>query len=181
MAGDILDMAKKRDISGEYDYQLGNLSLSNMWVPKCALQTYGEDSYFYGTIYYDLKYFDTDAQEEEIPSMVSSIANNDIRPAISAAMQASGLLEGETGYDEKLEYESNRAVYDYLTQNVRYDNEHLKDEAYDIQYSAYSALHDKVTVCNGYALAYYLLAREVGLSGKVRLATSKVHAFISPV
>lgn len=64
MAGDILDMAKKRDISGEYDYQLGNLSLSNMWVPKCALQTYGEDSYFYGTIYYDLKYFDTDARKK---------------------------------------------------------------------------------------------------------------------
>ena len=60
------------------------------------------------------------------------------------------------------EYDKVKAIHDYICDNVDYDYELEK-------YSAYEALYNGVAVCQGYAIAFYRLCKEAGLS--VRMIT----------
>lgn len=68
-----------------------------------------------------------------------------------------------------------KALYinDYLAQNCEYDTTLSKD----FIYSAYGVFVNKVAVCQGYALAYYVLANELGLDCEVVTSDSLNHAW----
>ncbi len=65
------------------------------------------------------------------------------------------------------DYEKVKTIYDYLCTTVTYDFENLEDESYLLKYSAYAALLDHTSVCQGYALAFYRLALELGLEARL--------------
>lgn len=68
--------------------------------------------------------------------------------------------------------ELEKALYinDYLTRNCEYDTTYSR-------YTAYDALVEKTAVCQGYALAYQILARKLGLSCEVVSSNSLNHAW----
>ena len=59
---------------------------------------------------------------------------------------------------------------EYLARNCQYDYDYEK-------YTAYNALVDRMCVCQGYALAYSLLAEEMGLNCEVVSSRSLNHAW----
>ncbi len=60
-----------------------------------------------------------------------------------------------------------RAIYDYITANIRYDYANLKNENYQLKYTAYAALMHKTAVCQGYAVLFYRMAETVGVDTRV--------------
>ncbi len=64
-------------------------------------------------------------------------------------------------------------IYNYITKNVSYDYEHLEDDDYKHQFTAYAALINGTAVCQGYATLFYRLARECGLKTRVITGTSR--------
>lgn len=61
------------------------------------------------------------------------------------------------------DYEKVYAVYDYICDNITYDNAHLYDDTYTLKNSAYAALINKTAVCQGYANLFYRLMLEMGI------------------
>lgn len=64
--------------------------------------------------------------------------------------------------DGKTEYEKVKSIHDYICDNVDYDRE--SDDEYWTKYTPYAALCNGTAVCQGYALAFYRLCKETGLS-----------------
>ena len=69
--------------------------------------------------------------------------------------------------DGKSDYEKVCAVYDYVCANVRYDDAHLGDEAYLLQFTPYAALVNKTAASQGCALLVYRLLLELGVDCRV--------------
>ena len=75
---------------------------------------------------------------------------------------------GELNTDRRSsEYERVRAVYDYLRENVEYDEVHKKNSHYHLKSTAYGALVNRRAVCQGYDVAAYRLLRELGVDCRV--------------
>lgn len=80
--------------------------------------------------------------------------------AVNSAL--SGLnLEGKTTY-EKI-----RSIYDYICDNVNYDYEGLNDDGNTIKYTAYGALINGKSVCQGYAVLFYRMCMDAGIPARV--------------
>ncbi|MBR1506452.1 MAG: S-layer homology domain-containing protein [Eubacterium sp.] len=60
-----------------------------------------------------------------------------------------------------------QAIYNYVCKNVTYDYDHLSDESYRLQYTAYAALHDHTAVCSGYAHLFYNLCLRAGIDCRI--------------
>lgn len=74
------------------------------------------------------------------------------------------LVESFGFSEETSDYDKIRGIYDYLCQNITYD-----DSAADgttLRHTTYAALIKKSAVCQGYATAFYRLALECGLSAR---------------
>ena len=54
-------------------------------------------------------------------------------------------------------------IYQYITEHVRYDEENLYDQSYTLKYSAYAALVQGTSVCQGYTSLMYRLLLEMGV------------------
>ena len=80
--------------------------------------------------------------------------------AVAALMPTLG-LEGKT------EYKKVRAIYDYITSHVTYDYDTLDDPGYYLKYTAYAALVNGTSVCQGYATLFYRLALEAGVDARL--------------
>lgn len=108
----------------------------------------------------DINYFTTAAQEDQVTSKISSVL-------------ASLNLEGKT------DAQIIRSIYDYITANVRYDYAHLNDPSYLLQYSAYAALCQGTSVCQGYATLLYRMLLTCGISSRVYtgIANGDCHAW----
>lgn len=65
------------------------------------------------------------------------------------------------------EYEKVRKIYDFIVNNVRYDYDHLSDNTYLLQYTAYAALIHGKAVCQGYAMLFYLMTHEAGIPSRI--------------
>ncbi len=109
-----------------------------------------------GTLFYRCTYFTTAEQEAAVTEAVET-------------------LKTDLALEGKSEYEKIKAIYDYITDNVRYDYEHLGDQDYLIQYTAYGALIDKTAVCQGYAVLLYRLLLEYQV--ECRVVVSTTHAW----
>ena len=105
---------------------------------------------------FDMAYFTTYEQEQELDNDIQSYINS-----IDANMS---------------DYEKIKTVYDYITTNVEYDYDNLYDDTYLLKHSAYAAFENKTAVCQGYATLLYKMMKEIGIS-KVRIITSETHAW----
>lgn len=72
----------------------------------------------------------------------------------------------------KTEYEKVKTIYDYICRNVTYDRAHLNDDTYTLKQSAYAALINKTSVCQGYATLFYYMTNSVGVDSRVVLGNS---------
>ncbi|MCD8381436.1 MAG: hypothetical protein LUC30_00750, partial [Clostridiales bacterium] len=106
------------------------------------------NSAYYITLVYNVQYYTTTAQESWLKSKITSIVNS-------------------LGLEGKNDYEKIKAIYDYICENVDYDYDHLNDSSYTLQYTAYAALHDGASVCQGYAVLFYRMALEAGIDARV--------------
>ncbi len=102
----------------------------------------------YAAIEYCPVYYSTAAQEAELDTALASVM---------AQLNLSG----------KSEYEKICAIYNYITANVVYDYENKGDENYPLQWTAYAALINKTSVCQGYANLFYRMALEAGLDCRI--------------
>ncbi len=114
---------------------------------------YTEDDMCYMTIEYTYIYYTTSEQEAVIDQRVSELIEE---------ME----LEG------KSEYEKTYLVYQYICENVTYDNENVDDESYTLKFSAYAALVDETAVCQGIAVLYYRMMLELGIDCRAITGTS---------
>ncbi len=90
---------------------------------------------------YSMTYHDSASEERTMASKVSSVL--------------SGLsLSGKT------QYQKVKAIYDYMTANIRYDNSYTK-------YSGYDALCRNCSVCQGYASSFYRLCLSTNIQCRV--------------
>ena len=97
------------------------------------------------TCTYDVQYYTTAEQEAELTR------------AVTEALSSMN-LQGKSSY-EKI-----KAIYDYICTNVTYDYANLDDESYNLKFTAYAAMCNKTAVCNGYALLFYRMCKDAGLS-----------------
>ncbi|RXS76446.1 transglutaminase domain-containing protein [Blautia faecicola] len=81
--------------------------------------------------------------------------------------QAVSSLISSLNLSGKNEYQKTKAIYDYMCSNITYDYKNLNDPNYTLKFSAYAALINKTSVCQGYATLFYRLALEAGLDARV--------------
>jgi len=96
----------------------------------------------------NMDYYTTAAQEAELDTAVKNLLNS---------LGVSGMSD----------YQKVKAVYDYMINNITYDEAHLNDETYTLQFTAYAALINKTAVCQGYANLLYRLLLEMGIDCRV--------------
>jgi len=94
---------------------------------------------------YELEYYDSKTQEDEVDKAVADILK-------------------ELDLENKTDYERIVAVHDYICDNTEYetasDGEHIRR-------TAYGALIDGKAVCQGYSLALYRLLLEAGIDNRI--------------
>ncbi len=106
---------------------------------------FSRNSAYYYTFTYNLKYKTTAIQEQEVDTKVQQLLT-----------EWGDQLNGS-------EYDRIKLIYDYVVSNVTYDYEHLNDNSYDLKYTAYAALLNHTSVCEGYGLLVYRLMLEVNI------------------
>ncbi|MBR3756638.1 MAG: hypothetical protein IKK48_05955, partial [Firmicutes bacterium] len=118
---------------------------------------------YYLTLSYNISYYTTAKQEKELDEAVARV------------------LDEIHISDEMGDYDKVCAIYDYICHHVTYDYDHLGNESYKLQYTAYAALMHGTSVCQGYANLFYRLAKEAGLSARIvrgwQTSTGGAHAW----
>ena len=74
-------------------------------------------------------------------------------------------------------YEKIKGVYDWITENVNYDFDHLDDDEYNLDHSTYAAVVQKLAVCQGYATLFYRMMLELGVDNRY---ISGVAGYVEP-
>ena len=98
-----------------------------------------------------------------IPITVTVYTDYDQEEAVTAAVDE---LLDEIITDGMTDYQKVKAIYDYMTSNIVYDYDNLNDGSYMLKYTAYAALINKTSVCQGYASLFYRLALECGIDAR---------------
>ncbi len=60
-----------------------------------------------------------------------------------------------------------KIIYDYICNNVTYDYANLSDASYMLKHTAYAALINKTSVCQGYAQLFYWMALHSGIDARI--------------
>ena len=118
----------------------------------CGISAMSSGTNLDGTIWYTdltfhLEYYTTQEQEEVVAARVDSLLA-ELNP---------------TGTD----YEKIKTVYDWMCENIVYDYANLNDPTYDLKYSAYAALINGTSVCQGYSNLLYRMALEMGIDCRI--------------
>lgn len=111
---------------------------------------YGEE--YYLTVTYTPEYYTTAQQEAQMDAAVKELLDR---------------LDVYTATD----YEKVSAVYDYICTNVVYDYAGLAAQESKLIYTAYAALMNGTSVCQGYANLFYRLALELGVDARLIAGT----------
>lgn len=106
------------------------------------------DGVYYLNIPYYVEYCTTAEQEARVDSAVKQVLQ-------------------ELDLDAAEPYEKVCGIYDYITDHVVYDFDNLNDNDYVLKYSAYAALINGTSVCQGYANLFYRLALELGVDNRI--------------
>ena len=67
----------------------------------------------------------------------------------------------------KSDYEKVKTITDFICDTVTYDYANLNDDTYTLKYSAYAALINGTSVCQGYANLFYRMALLAGLDCRI--------------
>ena len=115
----------------------------------------------------------------------TGVANNAITTEITMIQNYFTTAEQETAVDDKIakviknmdlngktDYEKIYAAYNYCT-TVQYDYTNLNNDEYVLKYSAYAALINGTSVCQGYANLFYLFMQLLGID--CRIITGQSH------
>ena len=86
-----------------------------------------------------------------------------------------GTMRPQLALDTKTTYQKVEAIYDWITEKVRYDYSHLNNNSYRLQFTAYAAVRNRTAVCQGYANLLYRLANDAGID--CRIITGGNHAW----
>ena len=97
---------------------------------------------------YTMTYYTTAEQEEELTA------------AVNSAMDSMNL-------NGKTEAEKVKLIHYYICDKVDYDYSGLSDSSNLIKYTAYAALCEVKAVCQGYAILFYRMCKEAGLSVRI--------------
>lgn len=103
---------------------------------------------YYMDVYYVVIYYNDAAQEAQMDTAVDNLLDQ---------LDLDGLSD----------YEKVCGIYDYITNNIEYDYDHLYDPDYMLMYTAYAALVNGTAVCQGYANLFYRLALELGVDSRI--------------
>lgn len=111
---------------------------------------------------YDAQYisYSTGKWYYKLPYNITYYTTAEQEAAVDTAVAA---LKAEIFTDDMNDFETVKAAYDWICENVRYDYTNLNNSAYKLKYSAYAALIDRTAVCQGYALLMYRLMLEQGI------------------
>lgn len=129
-------------VAVEGDYLLNHMK---SWIVNMSSTC--KNGTYYNTYTFTVEYRSTAAQETAVTAKVKTV------------------LAG-VDYSNMSNYEKVKYIYNYLTTNVTYDYDHLNDSSYVTCYTAYAALCQNTAVCQGYALAFYRLALEMGVDAR---------------
>jgi hypothetical protein len=102
----------------------------------------------YYTIKYTMTYYTTLEQEEEVDERISEVLS-------------------QLNLDGFSTYRQIQKIYDYICTNVKYDYTNLNDSDYKLKYTAYAALINGTSVCQGYAVLLYRMALMRGIDVRV--------------
>ncbi|MBE6787468.1 MAG: hypothetical protein E7537_03880 [Ruminococcaceae bacterium] len=119
------------------------------------LSGFGYGEYFYYTVDLEIQYYTSANQEQKLTQEIDKV------------------IDGFGFTNNTPEIQKCDAIYDYITENVRYDYANLYDDEYLLKYTAYAALINKTAVCQGYATLFYRMAKECGLDVRVISGTSR--------
>lgn len=116
---------------------------------KGSYKGYSYFGTYYLTVTYTITYYTTLEQEKKLDAAVEDVLS-------------------DLNIDEEADdYEKVSAVYDYICNHVTYDYDHLYNDDYKLQFTAYAALINGTSVCQGYANLFYRMAKELGLSTRI--------------
>ena len=104
---------------------------------------------YYNDLTFEISYYTTAQQEAELSEAVDDLVDS----------------FGFSSFTDD-RYKVDR-IYEYITDKVKYDYDHLNQNDYWLQFTAYAALLNKKAVCEGYAVLFYRLAEECGLDARV--------------
>ncbi|MGN0356683.1 MAG: transglutaminase domain-containing protein [Blautia sp.] len=124
---------------------------------KSSTSYYEENGICFMEITYTCTYYTTAEQETAVDEKVEEVLN-------------------ELNVQGRSDYVKARAVYDYICEHTVYDEEHVNDTDYKLQYTAYAALIDEKAVCQGYAVLFYRMALELELDSRLIPGTGREEA-----
>ena len=126
---------------GDYlAFQFGGVGVNFSWQNKSG--------YCYINYEFYVTYYTTAAQEAIVDAQVAMVLDS-------------------LNLDGKSDVEKVQAIYDWMTENIYYDNENLNNDSYLLQYTAYAALVNKTSVCQGYANLLYRFLLEEGIDCRI--------------
>lgn len=126
----------------EGDYLLWQFAGFSAETPSAKFDESGK--YVCMTLTYTMTYYTSAAQEAEMAAAVAQVLN-------------------QLNVSDKDEYTKLAAIYNYITSNVTYDHDNASNNNYTLKHTAYAALINKTSVCQGFALLLYRLALELGI------------------
>ncbi len=116
-------------------------------------QVYYENEMYQGLFFKSVTYFSTKEQENWMDTEIDKMVNQ----------------PGGRFYScrNKSDYEKIKAVYDYVSNKISW----VDGTKVGIYHMAWSGLHDGIGTCQSYALLFYRLVRELGVSSRVLMGT----------
>ena len=111
---------------------------------KATAEGYLEGGLYKLCLTYTITYYTTAEQEKAVTDKLSGVM-----PTLTESTMTN--------------YEKVKAIYDYICKNVTYDYTNLNDDSYKLKYTAYGALIDGTSVCQGYAVLLYRMALMAGV------------------
>ena len=115
-------------------------------VPSTSVYFTGSSSY--AVLTYNMQYYTSASQEATMDTEVKKLLDQLDVYSLPAYM--------------KIE-----SVYQYLCDNVVYDYTNLNNDSYKLKYTAYAALINKTSVCQGYSVLFYRLMLELGVDARL--------------
>ena len=95
-----------------------------------------------------VSYYTTKAQEDELTAKLNQVMKS-------------------LNLGTKTEYQKVKAIYDYIASHVVYDYDNLNDDSYMLKYTAYAALINSTSVCQGYSNLFYRMCLMAGLDARI--------------
>lgn len=154
--GDIFNEATKHTgVSNEGDY------LRYQYAGyEGEVSGYTENNVRYVKITYTVEYYNTYAQELKLDSALKQVYS-------------------ELNLSSKSDFDKINAIYQYICNNVRYDYTNLNNTNYKLKYTAYAALCNGTSVCQGYANLMYRMMLDNNIDVRIISGTgnSEAHAW----